>query len=119
MVTDEQAWDALLTFVERAVGKPLFGEDHFTRDTDLNHDLDLNPDRISAFLTEWSAAFDIDMRAFDITHYYPASTLSLSRFLLTVFKAPFSRASRDTLGGCQLILGMLEAAMLYGKWPAS
>ena len=116
MTTESQAWDALVEFIEPIMGKPLVGRNRFTRETDLYHDLDLNPATIARVLADWSARFSVDMTEFDIERYYPFSKLRASKLLVALLKAPFSREARDILGGSQLTLGMLQEAMLRGKW---
>ena len=116
MTAESQAWEALIEYIEGKVGKPLLGQDRFTPETDLYHDLDLNPPEISALLRDWAMRFDIDMSEFNIAHYYPVSQLSKPAFFLTLLRSPFSQQARETLGGWQLTLGMLEEAMIRGKW---
>lgn len=116
MSNQTDAWVQLVEFFESIAGKPLIGQNKFTRETDLYHDLDLEPKTIQSILCSWGSRFNVDMADFDIVHYYPASKLSHKDFLLTLLKIPFSRHSRETLGGWQLTLGMLEEAMILGKW---
>lgn len=115
MSEQNEAWTKLVEFFESRIEKPVIGKNRFTRDTDLYHDLDMEPYEIERVLREWSAQFNIDTGEFDLGHYYPASKLSKKEFFLTVLKVPFSREARETLGGWQLTLGMLEEAMLKGK----
>jgi len=107
--TDE--WINLVQFFEVVVGKY-----NFSRDTDLYEDLDMEPYKIRKVLMEWAAEFSVNMEHFDIAHYYPSSKLTLKGFFLTVIKVPFSRDARETLGGWQITLGMLERAMIVGRW---
>jgi Protein of unknown function (DUF1493) len=115
MFEQNDAWTKLVEFFELRVEKPVIGKNRFTRDTDLYHDLDMEPDEIERVLREWSAEFNVDTRDFDLGHYYPSSKLNRKEFFLTVLKALFSREARETLGGWQLTMGMLEEAMLKGK----
>jgi hypothetical protein len=116
MIAESQAWAQLIEFIELKMGKPLLGQDRFTPETDLYHDLDLNPPEISALLRDWATRFSVDMSEFDIGHYYPVSQLSKPAFFAMLLKSPFSHQARETLGGWQLTLGMLEEAMIRGKW---
>jgi hypothetical protein len=92
--------------------------DSNSRETDLYHDLDMNPDHISKFMKRWAAQFHVELNGFDLHHCYPAAKLSIGSFLATVAKSPFSANARETLGGRSLTLGMLEEAMKTGRWEA-
>ncbi|MEX3955954.1 uncharacterized protein DUF1493 [Trinickia symbiotica] len=116
MPESNETWVQLVRFFEPRLAKPIFGENRLTRNTDLYHDLDMEPDEIEQVLREWATAFDVDMSAFDLGHYYPASELNRKDFFVTLLKVPFSKRARETLGGWQLTLGMLEDAMRSGKW---
>ena len=112
----DTAWKNLEEFIAADVGKPIIGHLDLTRDTDLYHDLDLNPGHIERLMTEWAAKFNVDMAAFDIYYYYPSAKLGIGSFLTAVVKSPFNAAARETLGGRLLTLGMLEDAMQTGRW---
>ncbi|HDR9483547.1 acyl carrier protein [Burkholderia aenigmatica] len=112
------SWESLEQFVATDAGKPLVGRLELTRDTDLYHDLDLEPDRIDKLVRRWAVEFGVDLSAFDIHYYYPAAKLGIGSFLAAVVKSPFSTAARETLGGRSLTLGMMEEAMERGRWEA-
>ncbi|SAK98753.1 acyl carrier protein [Caballeronia calidae] len=116
MTAQSQTWDRLVEYFEAKIGKPPLGQTRFTPETDLYHDLDLNPPEISALLHDWGLNFGVDISEFDIGHYYPFSQLSKPAFFWTLLRSPFSRQARETLGGWQLTLGMLEEAMIREKW---
>ncbi|WP_321799882.1 DUF1493 family protein [Caballeronia sp. J97] len=116
MVAKSQDWERLVDYFEARIGKPLLGRNRFTPETDLYHDLDLNPPEISALLNDWGTTFGVDMSEFEIGHYYPFIRLNRPAFLWALLTSPFSRKARETLGGWQLTLGMLEDAMTRGKW---
>lgn len=111
-------WKNLEAFVKEDAGKPIVGQLQLTRETDLYHDLDMNPDHISEFMERWAVQFHVELSEFDLHHYYPAAKLTIGSFLATVAKSPFSASARDTLGGRSLTLGMLEEAMKAGRWQA-
>ncbi|RDK00551.1 hypothetical protein DLM46_22625 [Paraburkholderia lacunae] len=111
-------WNRLEEFIAEDAGKPIVGRLELTRDTDLYHDLDMNPDHITRLMNEWAAKFHVDMAGFDIHHYYPSAKLGIGSFLAAVVKSPFSTEARETLGGRSLTLGMLEEAMQKGRWEA-
>ncbi|TKC81276.1 DUF1493 family protein [Trinickia terrae] len=115
-MTADTAWKKLAEFIAADAGKPVIGQLVLTRDTDLYHDLDLNPSHIERLMTEWATKFNVDMAAFDINYYYPSAKLGIGSFLAAVAKSPFSAAARETLGGRSLTLGMLEDAMQKGRW---
>ncbi|MBN3843595.1 DUF1493 family protein [Burkholderia sp. Ac-20349] len=112
------AWKRLEAFVAADAGKPLVGRLELTRDTDLYHDLDMEPDHIEALVRRWAETFGVDLSAFDIHYYYPSAKLGIGAFLATVVKSPFSPSARETLGGRSLTLGMMEEAMERGRWEA-
>ncbi|MDR5747965.1 DUF1493 family protein [Caballeronia sp. LZ029] len=116
MTARQEAWKRLVDFIEVKLGKPFLGQNSLAPETDLYHDLDLNPPEISALLNEWGTIFGVDMSEFELGHYYPFIQLSKPAFFWTVLKSPFSLEARETLGGWQLTLGMLEEAMIRGKW---
>lgn len=111
-------WTCLSQFVAADIGKPMLGALDLSRDTDLYHDLDMNPDHIARFMSAWAVRFDIDITAFDIDDFYPSAKLGIGAFLASVLKSPFSANARETLGGHALTLGMLEEAMKSGRWVA-
>ncbi|KVG38154.1 hypothetical protein WL29_08130 [Burkholderia ubonensis] len=112
------AWKSLEEFVAADAGKPLVGRLELTRDTDLYHDLDMEPDHIDKLVRRWAVKFGVDLSAFDIHYYYPSAKLGIGSFLAAVVKSPFSTEARETLGGRSLTLGMMEEAMERGRWEA-
>ncbi|KWN70409.1 hypothetical protein WM24_06400 [Burkholderia ubonensis] len=111
-------WKSLEEFVAANAGKPLVGRLELTRDTDLYHDLDMEPDHIDKLIRRWATKFGVDLSTFDIHYYYPSAKLGIGSFLVTVVKSPFSTEARETLGGRSLTLGMMEEAMQRGRWEA-
>lgn len=114
----EDVWKNLEEFISADAGKPLVGQLELTRDTDLYHDLDMNPDHIERLIRRWAAQFGVDLSEFDIHYYYPSAKLGIGSFLAAVVKSPFSAQARETLGGRSVTLGMMEEAMQGGRWRA-
>ncbi|WP_321953536.1 DUF1493 family protein [Paraburkholderia bannensis] len=111
-----QAWNNLVEFIANDAGEPLIGKLSLTRDTDLYHDLDMEPKHIARLIDQWATKFGVDLSGFSIDDYYPSAKLGIGTFFMTVVKSPFSAHARETLGGQSLTLGMLEEAMKRGKW---
>lgn len=109
-------WKRLEAFIATDIEKLPVGRIELSRDTDLYHDLDLEPGDIDRIVRQWAETFGIDLSAFDIHYYYPSAKLGIGSFLATVVKAPFSAEARETLGGRSLTLGMMEEAMERGRW---
>jgi len=116
MNLESKEWAELIRFIDPVVGRPLTGKNEYCRDTDLYHDLDLEPKAIQALLNAWATRFDVDMTEFDLHHYYPADKLSKKDFFLTLGKVFFSKKAREKMGGWALTLGMMEEAMQRRKW---
>lgn len=114
----DNTWTDLREFIAADAGKPLVGQLELTRDTDLYHDLDMNPQHIEQLIRRWASQFGVDLSEFDIHYYYPSAKLGIGSFLATVVKSPFSADARETLGGRSLTLGMMEEAMQGGRWKA-
>ncbi|UXU91006.1 DUF1493 family protein [Burkholderia sp. S-53] len=110
------AWKRLEAFIETDIGRFPVDRIELTRDTDLYHDLDMEPGDIAELVRRWAVTFDIDLSAFDIHYYYPSAKLDIGSFLAAVVKSPFSNKARETLGGRSLTLGMMEQAMDRGRW---
>ncbi|MFM0348340.1 MULTISPECIES: DUF1493 family protein [unclassified Paraburkholderia] len=64
-------WNNLEAFVTEDAGKPIVGRLQLTRETDLYHDLFMNPDYISEFMKRWAAQFHVELNGFDLHHYSP------------------------------------------------
>ncbi|WP_321813024.1 MULTISPECIES: DUF1493 family protein [unclassified Paraburkholderia] len=109
-------WNNLAVFIAKNRGEPLIGKLDLTRETDLYHDLDMEPKNIARLIEQWAKTFSVDISGFSIDEYYPSAKLGLGKFFITVAKSPFSASARGTLGGQSLTLGMLEEAMMRGKW---
>jgi hypothetical protein len=114
----KSSWESLQEFMTSAWGRPILGSPALTRDIDLYHDLDMQPDRIEKLMADWARKFNVDATQFDINDYYPSKNLRMSQFLTALIKAPFSAAARDALATQSLTLGMLEEAMQRGRWEA-
>ncbi|MBN3770667.1 DUF1493 family protein [Burkholderia sp. Se-20378] len=110
------AWKRLEAFFSADIGELPVSGIELTRDTDLYHDLDLEPNDIDKLVRRWAATFDVDLSAFDIHYYYPSAKLGIGSFFAMVVKFPFNNAARDTLGGRSLTLGSMEEAMERGRW---
>jgi hypothetical protein len=110
------AWNNLVEFIAKDAGDPLVGKLNLTRETDLYHDLDMEPKRIALLIDQWAAKFGVNLADFSIDDYYPSAKLGLGSFFMTVVKSPFSAQARETLGGQAITLGMLEEAMKRGEW---
>jgi hypothetical protein len=113
-----ETWSSLKAFIAEDAGKPIVGRLQLARDTDLYHDLDMDPARIAEFIKRWAARFGVDVGGFDLHYHYPAAKLYIGPFFATMAKSPFSASARETLGGRSLTLGMLEEAMKAGRWQA-
>ncbi|MBY8608027.1 MAG: DUF1493 family protein [Burkholderia sp.] len=109
-------WKRLEAFIATDIEKLPVDRIALSRDTDLYHDLDLEPNDIDRIVRQWAETFGVDLSAFDIHHYYPSAKLGIGSFLATVVKSPFSTEARETLGGRSLTLGMMEEAMERGRW---
>jgi len=116
MHRESKEWIELIRFVEPFAGSSVSRGNQYNRDTDLHHDLDLEPEKIQKMLNSWSIQFGVDMTKFDLHHYYPANKLSKKDFFLTLGRVFFSKKARETIGGWTLTLGMMEEAMLKKKW---
>ncbi|MCA7898467.1 DUF1493 family protein [Burkholderia cepacia] len=112
------AWKNLEAFIATDIGKLPVDRIELMRDTDLYHDLDMEPEHIDAFVRRWAVTFDVDLSMFDIHDYYPSAKLGIGSFLATVVRSPFSNKSREILGGRSLTLGMMVEAMERGRWAA-
>lgn len=110
------AWKRLEAFLATDAGRLPVDRIALVRETDLYHDLDMEPNDIDLFIRRWAAAFCVDLSEFDIHYYYPAAKLGIGSFLAAVVKSPFSNVARTTLGGRSLTLGMMEEAMECGHW---
>jgi len=116
-MAEDDEWSRLQQFIWPIWGRAPFGmNEELTRDMDLYHDLDWNPKKIAIVMNEWANKFGVDMTEFDLYHYYPSAALSRWEFFITTLKAPFNVTARETLGGWQLTLGMMEDAMKTGHW---
>ncbi|VWB86353.1 DUF1493 family protein [Burkholderia lata] len=110
------AWERLEAFFLADIdGLPVAGIE-LTRNTDLYHDLDLEPNDIDKLVRRWASTFGVDLSEFDIHYYYPSAKLGIGSFLVAVAKSPFSNEARETLGGRSLTLGLMEEAMERGRW---
>ncbi|HEF5869796.1 TPA: DUF1493 family protein [Burkholderia cenocepacia] len=109
-------WQRLEAFIATDVANRPIDRIELSRDTDLHHDLDLEPNDIDRIIRQWAAIFSVDLSAFDLHYYYPSAKLRIGSFLATVVKSPFSTNARETLGGRSLTLGMMEEAMERGRW---
>ncbi|WP_176045326.1 DUF1493 family protein [Burkholderia sp. BCC1644] len=109
-------WKRLEAFFAADIANLAIDRSELSRDTDLHHDLDLEPHDIDGIVRQWAETFGIDLSAFDIHYYYPSAKLGIGSFLATVVKSPFSAEARETLGGRSLTLGMMEEAMERGRW---
>ncbi|OXJ30981.1 MULTISPECIES: DUF1493 family protein [Burkholderia] len=111
-------WKRLEAFITGDVGGIPVRRIELSRDTDLYHDLDMEPDAIDALIKRWGGTFGVDLSAFDIHYYYPSAKLGMGSFLAAVVKSPFSLDAREKLGGRSLTLGMLKEAMERGRWES-
>ncbi|WP_321785341.1 DUF1493 family protein [Burkholderia pyrrocinia] len=109
-------WKSLEAFIAADIGRLPVDRIELTRDTDLYHDLDMEPGDIDKLVGRWAVTFGVDLSAFDIHYYYPSAKLGIGSFLAAVVKSPFSDEARETLGGRSLTLGMMETAMVRGRW---
>lgn len=109
-------WNRLVEFIAKDAGEPIIGRLKLTRDTDLHHDLDMEPKHIARLIEQWAATFEVNLSGFSIDDYYPSAKLDLGRFFMNVVKSPFSAHAREILGGQSLTLSMLEEAMKRGRW---
>ncbi|AOI75824.1 DUF1493 family protein [Burkholderia sp. NRF60-BP8] len=109
-------WKRLEAFIATDVARLQIDRIELSRDTDLYHDLDLEPHDIDRIIRQWGATFGVDLSTFDLHYYYPSAKLGIGSFLATVVKSPFSPEARETLGGRSLTLGMMEEAMERGRW---
>ncbi|VWC90077.1 acyl carrier protein [Burkholderia contaminans] len=111
-------WKRLEAFITGDIGALPVRRIELSRDTDLYHDLDMEPDAIDTLIKRWGGAFGVDLSAFDIHYYYPSAKLGMGSFLDAVVKSPFSLDAREKLGGRSLTLGMLKEAMERGRWES-
>jgi len=110
-------WSALQAFISEMRGSsPLGIDETLTRDMDLHHDLDWNPNRIMEIMEMWSKRFNIDISEFDITYYIPSAKMRAGEFFWATLRSPFSASAREALGGRLLTLEMMEEAMRRGRW---
>lgn len=110
-------WTNLQAFIREMRGPSPFGlDDTLTRDMDLHHDLDWNPDRIVEIMNIWAQRFNVDISEFDIAYYMPSVKMGTTEFLWTTLKSPFNAKAREALGGRLLTLEMMEEAMRRGHW---
>lgn len=110
-------WHDLQAFIREMRGRsPLEIDEALTRDMDLHHDLDWNPNRIVEIIKIWAQRFNVDVSDFDIAYYIPSVTMRMSEFLWATLKSPFSSRAREALGGRLLTLEMMEEAMRRGRW---
>jgi hypothetical protein len=98
-------------------GPSLFGLDEkLDRDMDLYHDLDWEPRKIGEVMQMWADRFRVDIEDFDVGYYIPQAGMSARAFFMVTLKSLFSSQARSLLGRRSLTLGMLEEAMIKGKW---
>ncbi|WP_211452247.1 DUF1493 family protein [Collimonas antrihumi] len=116
MAQSAAAWDGLVTFLVAKIGKPLFGRDEITRDQDLYHDLDLEPQAIDELMKDFALRFQVDISEFDLQYYYPLFGAGHLEFLKCLMASPISASARERLGGRMITIGMLEDAMKINKW---
>jgi hypothetical protein len=110
-------WIELQAFIREMRGKsPLGIDEALTRDMDLHHDLDWNPNRIVEIMKIWADRFDVDIGEFDISYYIPSVKMGTGELILATLKSPFSARARETLGGRLLTLEMMVEAMRQGRW---
>lgn len=110
-------WHNLQAFIREMRGRsPLEVDEALTRDMDLHHDLDWNPNRIVEIMKIWAQRFNVDISDFDIAYYIPSVKMRTGEFLLATLKSPFSASAREALGGRLLTLEMMENAMRRGQW---
>lgn len=116
MAQSDATRDALIAFLAARIGKPLFGRDEFTRDQDLHHDLDLEPQAIDELIKEFAHRFRVDISEFDLQYYFPLSKVGHLEFLKCLVISPISTSARAKLGGRMITIGMLEDAMKINRW---
>lgn len=94
----------------------IWGEDALTRDMDLWEDIEWDEDKIAEVIKLWAERFHVDIQNFDLLFYYPTANLGKGEFTLLVLKAIFSAKARKAISHRALTLGMMEEAMIKGKW---
>ena len=106
----------LIEMVLNEADSPLWGELGITPDTDLCIDLEISDKAMLRLMRRFSETFGVDMTDFDIDYYYPSRKLGLGRFLMIVFRSPFSADARDKILERPLTIKMMEAAIEAGRW---
>lgn len=107
----------LMEMVRDEADSPLWGELEITEDTDLCIDLEISDRAMLRLMRRFSETFGVDISGFDIDYYYyPARKLGMSRFLMAVFRSPFSADARDKILERPLTIKMMEAAIETGRW---
>ncbi|RQZ15166.1 DUF1493 family protein [Burkholderia sp. Bp9031] len=106
----------LIEMVQDEADSPLWGELEITRDTDLCIDLEISDRAMLRLMRRFSETFGVDIADFDIDYYYPSRKLGLGRFLMTVFRSPFSTDARDKILERPLTIRMMETAIEAGRW---
>ncbi|WP_175779090.1 DUF1493 family protein [Burkholderia anthina] len=106
----------LIEMVLNEADSPLWGELKITPDTDLCIDLEISDKAMLRLMRRFSETFGVDIADFDIDYYYPSRKLGLSRFLMILFRSPFSADARDKILERPLTIKMMEAAIETGRW---
>ncbi len=115
-MTDD-LWLQLQRFIREVRAPGVLGIDEkLTRDMDLYHDLDWEPEKVVNVMRAWGERFRVDLNDFDVAYYIPSATMRKRDVVLAALKSPFSAKARESLGGRSLTLGMLEEAMKRGRW---
>ncbi len=116
MAQSDATREELAAFLASRIGKPLFGRDEFTRDQDLHHDLDLEPQAIDELIKDFARHFRVDISEFDLQYYFPLSAAGYHEFLKCLIASSISTSARAKLGGRMITIGMLEDAMKINRW---
>lgn len=106
----------LIEMVRDEADSPLCGELEITEDTDLCIDLEISDRAMLRLMRRFSETFGVDISDFDVDYYYPSRKLGLGRFLMTVFRLPFSADARDKILERPLTVKMMVAAIETGRW---
>ncbi|WP_243772123.1 DUF1493 family protein [Burkholderia anthina] len=106
----------LIEMVRDEADSSLHGALEITPDTDLCIDLEISDRAMLRLMRRFSETFGVDIADFDIDYYYPSRKLGLGRFLMAVFRSPFSANARDKILERPLTVKMMEAAIETGRW---
>ncbi|MBR8208432.1 DUF1493 family protein [Burkholderia cenocepacia] len=106
----------LIEMVRDEADSPLWGALEITEDTDLCIDLEISDRAMLRLMRRFSETFGVDISDFDIDYYYPSRKLGMGRFLMTVFRSPFSADARDKILERPLTIKMMETAIETGRW---